>query len=507
MRIDRRHAHSVALAAFFRTMSRHMGQSWKYAGDFFLVPKPTPPDWVTPEQRLTRYLDPVPRPVVTSLQAVLPAAVQEEIGVADGAWVAELLSLVADAGLQLRQDVEAFEAREQSAAAEHNYTLAKQCQRVVQTLRKRQLIGYLATRNVLPKYGFPVDTVELRTDRVRGGRDKVLELTRDLSVAINEYAPGSQVVAGGLRWTSGGVYRLPDRELVSRYYTTCDYCQHYREGVEPPDVGCPACHRIGTRQARSYVEPSFGFIATSSARQGAGSAPVRSWNAATYIVDTHADVDSGHVTLPGAGGWRAGARGRFVVISEGPGKAGFRICQWCGWGAPSAGGSAKDHKHLLKDDDCRGSLRVHSLAHSYQTDFVELTFEPLVAAAATPAQLRSTVYALLEGAATALEISRDDIDGTVHRGVAGVPTIVLFDTTPGGAGNTLRVARRLGDVVEAAATRVQACECGAETSCYGCLRAYRNQRYHEELTRRDALTLLGHLLHAAEVVSVGAGRS
>jgi hypothetical protein len=83
---------TVALAAFFRTMSRHMGQSWKYAGDFFLVPKPTPPDWVTPEQRLARYLDPVPRPVVTSLQAVLPAAVQEELAEGIGFGTEEALA-------------------------------------------------------------------------------------------------------------------------------------------------------------------------------------------------------------------------------------------------------------------------------------------------------------------------------------------------------------------------------------------------------------------------------
>ncbi|GEL18378.1 DEAD/DEAH box helicase [Pseudonocardia asaccharolytica] len=510
VRIDRRHAHSVALAAFFRTMARHRHMTWRHAGEFFLPPKPVPPDWVSPVQHLERYLAQVPGSVRASLEAILPKSVRDEIGVADDGWVEELLRLVRDAGAQLEQDVEAFETRQEAAVRDKKYSLAEQCERVIRTLQKRPLIGYLATRNVLPKYGFPVDTVELRTDRAGGGRDRVLELTRDLSVAINEYAPGAQVVAGGLRWTSGGVYRLPGRDLVNRYYTVCESCGHYREDVEMPDPECPACGAVQTRTARTYIEPSYGFVASTSERQGATQAPRRTWSGATYIVDSHADVEEGKAVFPTGETltWRAGARGSFVVISEGPGGAGFRLCQWCGWGTSAIAKRTTEHKHLLRDGACRGPLQIHSLAHSYQTDFIQLLFDPIVAAGATPAHLRSAVYALLEGAALTLEISRDDIDGTVHRGADGMPSLVLFDTTPGGAGNTLRVADHLTEVVAAAVTHVAQCECGAETSCYGCLRAYRNQRYHEELSRRAALDLLGRLVPLPEErVAGGTGPS
>ena len=43
--------------------------------------------------------------------------------------------------------------------------------------------------------GFPVDTVELVPDVAAMGRDKSLQLARDLQMAIAEYAPGAQVVA------------------------------------------------------------------------------------------------------------------------------------------------------------------------------------------------------------------------------------------------------------------------------------------------------------------------
>ncbi|OKJ88244.1 hypothetical protein AMK33_37680 [Streptomyces sp. CB02400] len=70
---------------------------------------------------------------------------------------------------------------------------------------------------------------------------------------------------------------------------------------------------------------------------------------------------------------------------------------------------------------------------------------------------------------------------------------LLFDTTPGGAGNTIRIGEHLEAVVEAAVDRVDGCECGPESSCYACLRTFRNERFHELLSRREAMVLLGAL--------------
>ncbi|WP_329084808.1 hypothetical protein [Streptosporangium sp. NBC_01469] len=40
------------------------------------------------------------------------------------------------------------------------------------------------------------------------------------------------------------------------------------------------------------------------------------------------------------------------------------------------------------------------------------------------------------------------------------------------------------------------CDCGEETSCYGCLRSFRNQAHHEDLSRAAALGVLGPLTAA-----------
>ncbi|MFJ5557135.1 DUF1998 domain-containing protein [Streptomyces sp. NPDC093250] len=120
--------------------------------------------------------------------------------------------------------------------------------------------------------------------------------------------------------------------------------------------------------------------------------------------------------------------------------------------------------------------------------------DPLTALSATQETLRSGLYALLvEGAATHLEISRDDIDGTVHTEADGMPSLLLFDTTLGGAGNVIRIGEHLEPVVEAALARVGGCECGPERSCYACLRTFRNERFHELLSRGEAVALLDAL--------------
>src|ERR1035438_4595163 len=54
--------------------------------------------------------------------------------------------------------------------------------------------------------------------------------------------------------------------------------------------------------------------------------------------------------------------------------------------------------------------------------------------------------------------------------------------------------RSFDEVLEAALTRVTRCDCGEETSCYGCLRGYRNQPFHDELRRGAAVDFLHPLV-------------
>jgi hypothetical protein len=199
---------------------------------------------------------------------------------------------------------------------------------------------------------------------------------------------------------------------------------------------------------------------------------------------------------------RAGSRGQLIALSEGPTGAGYLICDWCGAGRALDGKMVTSHPHLLRDIECAGPMRQRSLAHPYETDLLDLTFDHLaMPVTADTASWRSLLYALLEGAAERMELSRDDIDGALHRRPGSEIGIVMFDTVPGGAGAVLRIADALDRVLEAALDRVSECDCGEETSCYGCLRSFRNQRHHEELSRRAAIDVLRPLVSGEGLVA------
>jgi hypothetical protein len=77
------------------------------------------------------------------------------------------------------------------------------------------------------------------------------------------------------------------------------------------------------------------------------------------------------------------------------------------------------------------------------------------------------------------------------------PPVILYDGVPGGAGLVAQIERE--DVfracLEAAHRRVSGgCGCGFESSCYGCLRNYRNQFAHQYLTRGSVKEYLEYLL-------------
>jgi len=63
-----------------------------------------------------------------------------------------------------------------------------------------------------------------------------------------------------------------------------------------------------------------------------------------------------------------------------------------------------------------------------------------------------------------------------------------------------RIADELLAVCQTAWRRVDQCECGEETSCYECLRNYRNQPCHDQLRRGLARDFLYRMLQGAGIV-------
>jgi len=509
--IVRRHLHSVALAAFLK---EH--RSMRSVTDFFEAEEPDIPTGV---HMLRGWLDGHPADLGAALARVTPPEVQSEIGTSGWGWVDALFEpsdadptfgWLGRADAEVRDDLAELDAAVEEAVGAEQYRAADAYRLQQATMRRTPLLNLLARRNVLPKYGFPVDVVPLDLSRT-GDRDAAkLELDRDLRVAISEYAPGAEVVAAKAVWTSLGLKTQVGRAWPSRHWAVCRGCGAYREGLTdvPPECSvCGSTDRDPMRNGR-YVIPVFGFVGERAKRSAGESRPGRGGTTETFFTDYKEGDPSDFEEVPelfGPGGKvdvRVSRQGRLTVLNRGPMGRGFQLCTRCGHGerAPAPGAAGRGRRRAGHRDirravgrECSNWLEAAQLGHEFLTDVVELRTSSQL----TDTAARSALYALLEGAAAALFIKRDEIDGTLRRWDRYAPeAFVVFDTVPGGAGHAQRIGRDVPTVVRAAIARVETCECDLESSCYSCLRTYSNQPYHDALRRGEAVGALTPLLPA-----------
>ena len=494
--IGRRHAHSVALAAWL-----HHEPIFR-AGEFVTAGE----DGTAGDARFVGWLRTRSEELAGALERVLPQQVADAIGIADWGWIDDLVRPADDdpstgwldrATSEARFDLEQINAAINQALEREDYTRAAVLKRQRETITGENLVSFLARRNVLPKYGFPVDVVELDLSLTGVDIAKGLKLDRDLRLAISEYAPGGEVVAAKLVWRSAGLKRHPSRDWRVRDWAVCGECGRYRDAL-PETLGsaCPLCGSIDRARSGTWLQPIFGFVGVASTT-AIGESPVMRRSSMQSWFGSYGEKTPSAETNPD--GIREGTattllsrQGRIVVVNQGPGRRGFRVCSSCGWAEPapvrpSKRSDTKPHIHPTRRVECSGHPDVRHLAHEFLTDVVEIR---IPGANDDPAR-RSALYALLEGASR-VGIKRDEVDGTIHRWSVGEPSsLIIFDTVPGGAGHARRIRERFAEIVDAALDRVRRCECGPETSCYGCLRSYTNQIYHDELVRSAAEAVLG----------------
>ncbi|UXN24519.1 DEAD/DEAH box helicase [Curtobacterium flaccumfaciens] len=487
-RIAERHVFSIVIGAYFRHQWDEHRRRFRSVMDFFDAD-----DGFRGSDGLTTWVAELPEHVQDSIDTALNGTVSTEYARSDR-WQRSLADLIQRASEEFVQESAFYRQAAADAFAKQKGGLGDRYNRMLRTVQHRELIGFLANHNLLPKYGFPVDTVEMQTqlDSPLSGK---LELSRDLSQAIFEYAPGARIVAGGKVWTSVGLGRRRERELPPVHFRICKECGLYTESLERDDEPCARCGTSPSGAPREYFEPRFGFIAEGGKDRPGESQPLASWRGETRLASEGVTVSAvEHELLGGVVGVELAERARMVRINVGPADRGFWVCDFCGRAEPVLGERpAGDHKHARTGKTCTGYSRGYALAHKYETDVVRISFSRPWTGSDVSATSLSTLYAVLQAAANQLQISRDNIDG-VTDGYGQTASITLIDTVPGGAGYARLIADHLEAVLARALRTVRDCECGPETSCYRCLRTFSNQRHHDDLARGLAGDYLAALL-------------
>ena len=490
-KIVRRHMYAVALARFWSEHPQYFGQVKK----FFLSPGRTA------TQELEAYLGEKPPELEGSLKRIIPENMWTKLGVENWRWVPGLLDknngVLKIAEAMLFDDLNELKKVEKECSDSKNHSRAGAVRRTINTIQQRYLLDFLSQRNVIPKYGFPVDVVGLQIYH-HGEDAKGLELDRDLKIALSEYAPTSQVVAGGKLWTSCYIKKLPDREPLKYCYAICSHCGLYRSELEEKEIDLDIClcgRNVG-RHKGVFITPNFGFVAGKPEKPKM-SRPEKTYSTRKYFAHGGAIEKELTLHLNSTLKLQAGGDGKLAVINN-AGVRGYKVCQSCGYAEIFDGGLLVEHKTPW-DKDCRGRYERYSLGYEFNTDVFQIQLPDY--SEHREGFWVSLLYGLLEGTCVALDIDRQDIDGTLYpyAGDPYSPAMILFDDVPGGAGHVKRVAERdnFMAVLHKALEIVSHCECGGEqedTSCYHCLRSYTNQYCHHQLNRGYVKQFLKELL-------------
>lgn len=482
-KIVKRHVYACAFAKFWRQYNDYFINVKK----FFYNEKEKGPEL------FKKYLDSKPVDLKEMLLDVVPEELYDEIMIKSWGWVDELYrenGVMTKIVSELESDYESLNKAIEEAKENSEFYRAANYDKIINTLLSKNLIGFLSQKNALPKYGFPVDVVNMEVNS-HIEEAKKIDLSRDLQIAISEYAPDSQIVANGKLWTSRYVKKVSKRELLRYRFESCK-CGYFNKRLDIGQGNIATCPICGNSKLRSgaFIMPEFGFITDEKASDPGPTRPKKTYSSRNHFSGVGNIIEQKRIMIgDNLINVTAQNHGELTVLNTGRGR-GFSICNTCGYGKVDK--IPTSHKSS-SGRECKGRFERVSLGYNFETDIVELDFANVFQDLNIEEGFwESLMYSIIEGVSAALEIDRSDIDGTLYTIDNSSKSLILFDTVPGGAGHVKRLMNedQLKMALEKAYEIVEDCTCGGEnrdTSCYGCLRNYYNQYCHDKMKREYAI--------------------
>lgn len=387
------------------------------------------------------------------------------------------------------------------------------------------LINTLSRGAVIPTYSFPVHTCRLEVSRSKGQRpnqfgapDTGIQLDRTALLAISEYAPGAEVVAGGRIWTSAGIVRYPQAFMPTRWYRVCNRCRHV-EIKDDRSMICSECPQCGDSRAESppirFIEPR-GFLTAYSDREGRdpGSSRVRQRPADEARLLTRAPANAYRSTdVPSVSTFYAPAfplndndalKGRLFAVNRGGRGAGYLRCSRCehAESAPRDArlGKSIESRHMnpRTGEPCSQAILKNpvDLGHIFETDVRAFRFQNPIPA--VDGFARTLAESIRLAGLRKLQADSRDLAATFQMDQA-CPVVILYDTVAGGAGFARRLGsteRRAVSTTDLVAEAISVLDCPARcaSSCVKCLNDYGNQTRWEDFDRIPVLSWLRDLL-------------
>ncbi|MDK2961422.1 MAG: hypothetical protein PWP20_548 [Eubacteriaceae bacterium] len=460
-------------------------------------------DYPSIDEKLREELCIEPVEILNSLKNILTTDLQKLFDIENWTWVEE--KLLYDGGnLLLSKTKWEDDINDISRIKEENYKKGFRIDaisKMLSTFLEKSVIDFLASNNVLPRYGFPIDSVNLDTLHI-GEASKNVNLSRDMKMAISEFAPGNKVIANGKMWESYAINLSRTKGWPTYLYGICEECHTIFK--EPCDYNLKLtdvedekkfCKKEGCHspiKLHKFIKPIFGFSTNNNKPEKPTLVkPLSTYGSKVFFHKFDENDKNINDTIEFSGctiNYTYSPRGNLFVVNQGKYGAGFKICERCGFATADEKDNKHPHKNKYGEKCTQEYLKRIDLGHEIITDIIDIELPNLTSQGGENFYY-SVLYALIEGAVGYLGIDRREIDGCLNYTTESLtPSFILFDQVPGGAGHVKKIGKELDKVIVEAKNHVDgSCGCGEETSCYGCLRNYSNQIYHDVLKRGLAL--------------------
>jgi len=408
----------------------------------------------------------------------------------------------------IRQTVNEFEKAQEAAVKANNFKDADYYKNQIDRLKKQNVISELSRYCVIPKYGFPVDSVELEiyengvtlSDRrnKEGKLNKKYNLSRDLRIAISEYAPDSEVIVDLKKFTSKYITLPKTSEFPRQWFCKCGVCHRMNIYLSDVNKECRYCgNDLGGEISEYFIEPVYGFK-TGITKKSTRMKPQRTYSGEVSYLGGGIK-DEIKLDIPNVMSVETSSNDELLIMN----KSKFGMCPVCGYSdvvkdSRPISNTIKKHKNYRQYDCNNDELRILYLGHRFKTDVARFTIYSLEQHTEKGyAVAMSFMYAFLEGISNTFNIERKDIDGIIEPNKDyGTFDVLIYDNVPGGAGHVKRLMNKnaILQALYAANGKVSQNCCDENTSCYNCLRNYNNQSYHNILKRIHAKNVISNII-------------
>lgn len=515
-----RHLYSSAFSFFFKAHPEYFTN----AKDFMEVSEDTGTSGYDVFEEFLTNDSPERRALKEYLYHAIPENIQDDFFIGNFGWIKWLfdepeedypsLKIVRELYLNDIEELKKAKERAKDEEKPDQFAIAKR----IRNYEEEKIISFLSRSNILPKYGFPVDTVALETNIRTNDKNNDLsglDLSRDLSMAISEYAPGCQVVANNNLLTSRYIKKNPGLEWRLYDYIQCDYCKSLNVALHKNDdddhelCECHQCHHeLDPKKIKTFLIPEFGFVADEDVKKPSLIKPERTYRteASFFNYDGMAQEKTYKIGSAKVDVALVGNNGEMAMLNM----TDFFVCPKCGYAIePPAGTNPyvksirpkKPHKNS-GGYYCKGDHLVrYSLGYRFKTDIIRIRIDqPLLSEKNYDDEAYSILQALVLSACKELDIDNKEIAGCLqyYQTPAG-PNYgyLLYDTTPGGGGHVKRLdsEEKIINVLQRAYHLTMDCpNCAPDSSCYSCLRTYQNQKYHDVIKRNYVYEYLAQFL-------------